>query len=310
MRGSILIGLLCAMACRGEKTASTAAATTTVAPQRAPSDTLVPRSASPDSLLQTGDSNNTTESAGASANLHEMPTPEQQRDSAIAFANRESDCAKAPPDSESGYFHGARPSREFFPDAFCFSIDGTRYVVTSSGDGFRISSANNPYPFRVSVEDGFDMTFLAYSVIGSRIYFLYEMTDSEDGGGGLEAVDKTTLRPSWAKPAKVSFNVGTPLITDSVAYVTGINEVGKVRLSDGKFVWKHLFFNNLEPLPGLLYNAFDTPVRENGVVRFIPDSATSRTAGTLVVDDKSGVVIEPEVLKGQKPACTGEQPYC
>jgi hypothetical protein len=240
-----------------------------------------------------------------------MPTPQQMRDSAIAFATREPACAKAAPDSESAYFHGARPSREFFPDSFCFSLGGSVYAVTSSGDGFRLTGPEKPVQFKVSVENGFDMTFLAYRVIRNRLYFLYEMTDSEHGGGALEALDKNTLVPVWTKPPRVSFNTGNPLITDDAAYVTGINEAGKVRLSDGKFIWKHVFIGNFEPLPpGVLYNAFDTPVLDEGEVRFVPDSATSRSAPVLLVDDKTGAIIAPDALKGQKPACTGEQSSC
>jgi hypothetical protein len=302
------------MACGGEKTATKSAAATAVTAVQMPRETDTVTRATADSSLINSDSGRSTDSTGTSGNHAEtpqVPTAEQRRDSAIAFANREPDCAKGPPDAEADDFHGARPSREFFPDSFCFSLDGLRYVVTSSGEGIRLSSTEKPYAFKLAVEENFDMTFLAYRVIGSRIYFLYEMTDSENGGAALEAVDKNTLRQSWIKPAKVSFNASTPLMTDSAAYMAGINEVGKVRLSDGKFVWKHLFFDKLEPLPGFLYNAFDTPVRENGVVRFIPDAATSGgVPGPLIVDDKSGVIIAPDVIKGKKPACTGEQPYC
>jgi hypothetical protein len=301
------------MACQGEQSATKAPVITPVTTRRAP-DSAIPAAVATDTVSTKVDSTTLVDSVittGNAAGTPAVPTPQQRRDSAIAFASREPDCAKAPADSESRYFHSARPSREFFADSFCFSVDGSRYTVTSSGDGFRLNPKEKPYPFRIRVDENFDMTFLGYRVIGSRLYFLYEMTDSEDGGGGLEAVDKRTLVPSWAKPAKISFNVGDPLITDSAAYMTGINEAGKVRLSDGKFIWKHVFIGGFEPLPnGLLYNAFDTPVLDNGQVRFIPDSATSRSAPVLIVDDKTGLIVAPEMLKGQKPACTGEQPSC
>ncbi|HEX6628141.1 MAG TPA: hypothetical protein VF105_09310 [Gemmatimonadaceae bacterium] len=323
---AIVIALCFALACRSEKAATRVGDTAGGTSAMRVDAQLIAKSAGfsgfgdsakipavPRETTRTTDSaSGPIDTAGVSSTQVEtprIPTPEELRDSALAFARREPGCAKAAPDSEAKYFHGARPSREFFPDSFCFGLGGSIYTVTSTGAGFRLSPGSEPYPFTIAVDTGFDMSFLAYRMIGRRLYFLYEITDSEVGAGLLEPLDVSTLQPSWKGPARVSFNVGDPLITDSVAYMTGINQVGKVRLSDGKFIWKHVFDGIHQQLPGMLFNAFDTPVLENGLVRFGADRSTSQ-APDLLVDERTGVVVSPDLIKGQKPACTGDQPFC
>lgn len=315
MRRRILISLLCVLACRSEKATLQSADTTVVAVNSRQKDSLETDSLVAAMPVIDSTSRITTDTSSVPAGAAPEKggqNVERTRDSAIAFARGEANCAKAAPDSESAYFHGARPSREFFPDFFCFSLAGSVYALSSGGVGARMSPGQEPYPFMLSVDNGFDMSFVGYRVIGNRIYFLYEITDSEDGAGRLEAVDKTTLRDSWSKPAGVSFNISDPLMTDSAAYMTGINMVGKLRLSDGGFIWKHVFLDGGEklPLPGMIYNSFDSTLLEKAVVRFVPNAATSQGADALVVDDKTGAIVSPAALKGQKPICPGTSRLC
>ena len=121
-----------------------------------------------------------------------------------------------------------------------------------------------------------------------------------------------TLAPVWLAPAAISANLGHPLFINSAAYLTGLNVVGKVRLSDGRLFWKHTFGNGLEKLPqGQMYfTQFDTPVLVGGIVRFPQDSAITPGGDTLVIDDASGIIISPAALKGHKPVCTGSERSC
>jgi len=162
-------------------------------------------------------------------------------------------------------------------------------------------------------EKNFDMNFLMYRTAGNRLYFMYETTDSEYGGGYLDAFERRTLSPLWLTPARIAPNLGYPLFVDSAAYVTGMGIIGKVRLSDGKFFWKHIFGGEgLEKIPPTqqYLTQFDVPVRANGTVQFPQDTTITPGGVTFVIDDASGIIVSPSVLKGQKPLCTGPQPLC
>jgi hypothetical protein len=206
----------------------------------------------------------------------------------------------------------AEPSGEPEPQFFCFTLGGALYTISANGVGTRINALNGREPFALRIDKGFDVDLLNYRPIGNRLYFMYQTTDGEYGGGYLDAFTMSTLRPSWLTPAGISTNLGSPLILDSAAYVTGLDIVGKVRLNDGKFVWKHIFGDIFEKLPDASRHltAFETPVLANGKARFPQSSRISPRGDTLVIDDASGVILSPEAIKGQKPLCTGSQPSC
>ncbi len=244
--------------------------------------------------------------------MSDNPAP-MTHDSAVSLARSNPRCARAAPESAKDVFYEAQPSGEFFPDFFCFSIGGSLYTISSDGVGTRINARNERERFALRVEKNFDVNLVIYRTIGNRLYLMYQTTDSEYGGGYLDAFEISTLRPLWLTPASISANLGNPLLVDSAAYVTGMGVVGKVRLSDGKFFWKHIFGGEgLEkiPPPQQYLTAFDVPQRANGTVRFPQDTTVSPGGVTFVIDDASGVIVSPDILKGQKPLCTGNQPLC
>lgn len=224
------------------------------------------------------------------------------------------ECATPQPDTASNALHLLAVARGE-PDArhFCFTVAGVQFAVTNVGEGvaWPINGRDDRRYFTLRLDESYVIDAIRYHDAGDRLYIAYEASLGGYGAGYLVAFDSQELRPVWSNPLPLSMNVGPALFHPNRAslYVTGADMVGKVSLRTGEFHWKHIFFN--DDLLGVRahFHAFELPRLDQGEVRF-KELHSRAPAETLVVEDRTGVVVAPDKFLQRQPTCSGRRSFC
>ena len=184
----------------------------------------------------------------------------------------------------------AHSDNAFTPTVFCFQEGGAEYVIGADGTARRGELA-----WRIPIDSTFSIEGLYYARRGAQLFLMYQVTDGDVGTGYLFAVDVGSLQGMWKTPVLISLNLSPPLLSDSVAYLAGLNVVEKVRLRTGALVWRHVFYNEDLARSGRShFYSFRQPWVEDGLVHFPEKGVTSPTRlDTLRVVDSTGRIVSP-----------------
>lgn len=176
---------------------------------------------------------------------------------------------------------------EPFPERFTFRDGTSDYVVRSDGRGERVTRDGRRRRFRIEVEKDNRIERLYFLPCQGDLLLVYEMTDGETGIGAVTRLSGDSLRRKW-KASVLGFNVGVGLREGDDLYLTAIGFVGKLKLSDGRYAWKH---------DGLYqrykaFNDFEVPRIEGDNVVFTESSIAvyHRTPYVIRVNKRGGQI--------------------
>jgi hypothetical protein len=195
-------------------------------------------------------------------------------------------------------FHRATSDTRWKPTKFSFAIGNEKIVITSRGNVEANYSNGATKKIKIPLEKNFFIEALQFSDCLDDIIVVCQLSDNECGFGQAFRLDRDRLRVKWIAEIR-GFNVGEPLLQNNYLYLTSISWVGKLDVLTGKYNWQ---IDNLFTRPSGWYNAFKKPFIKDGKV-FFPEGigvSRKRQPMTLIVDDKTGKILEGAPPKGEK----------
>lgn len=123
------------------------------------------------------------------------------------------------------------------PEPFVFLVGAERYQLQPDGQGVRVVGTD-AMPFAIPVDTGLHLERLTFTRFDDDPVFLYQITDNEVGTSRVARLDNASLRVKWVSKVP-GFNLGYALRDGSHLYVTCIGFVGKLDLTDGRYLWRH-----------------------------------------------------------------------
>lgn len=194
---------------------------------------------------------------------------------------------------QEGQFRKAPPDDDLYPAKFLFALGSEKFIITSQGNAEATYSNGKVKRTKIPLPKDFCIEKLQFSDCIGDIIIVCELTDGDNGCGRAFRLDRNSLHVKWHAEIR-AFNVGEPLLENNHLYLTSLDWVGKLDVLTGKYDWQ---IGGLYSRPSECYTAFEKPFIKSGKVYFPDFFSSSRT---LIVDDKTGKILEGAPPKGEK----------
>jgi outer membrane protein assembly factor BamB len=167
------------------------------------------------------------------------------------------------------------------------NIQGSIYHIENSGV-LTVKHAGKSSAISFRLPNRFLIDEVRYQIHDKNILFVLGITGDDSASALLAHFDLLQGRILWSTEIH-AFNISPLLIAGSHVYIGGIGTVAKLRLSDGKIIWKH---TDLYESGTGSYNAFELPRKEGNIVIFKELSASRRKKiREIHVDDTAGRIL-------------------
>jgi len=168
---------------------------------------------------------------------------------------------------------------------------GDTLILKSLTDYYEITpegkvSINEQYRFQLQTELIIDKAYLYQDSL--YWYMFFEETDFDISQSWLQKIRKKDLHNQYLLKI-YGFNLGQPIIIDSLTYVTGIGFVGQINLNNGKYNWK---IENLYDREKASFNSFDTIIIKKDIVEFHSEHYRTKNIDKVIVERENGKIIE------------------
>jgi hypothetical protein len=162
-------------------------------------------------------------------------------------------------------------------DSMILKLNNQQLLISSSGKVF----SKNKLLF--DIKSKLPMKKLFVQPSGDDFIVFYMYSDPEGAGSYAKRISIKQSKIVWETPI-YAFNLSNPLIVGDYAYLSTMGFVGKLNLSNGKYVWKFEDINKK-------YEIFNQP-------KFFKDSLVLFTHGTypiadsVLIDDRNGKIVK------------------
>lgn len=167
---------------------------------------------------------------------------------------------------------------------YTFKIDNQTYAVSSKGKIFNNSRQISHLP----LDKEYRIQYIHFGYNSDIVLFVCAISSVEvdDNFGKIFCMNKKLSKLKWQCDID-HLEPGVPLLQENYLYVTAFSFIGKITLSDGKYVWKHLEFSSTDD-----YLGFDIPIADGLKVTFNEKSEFSPSKKrSIVVDDSNGTIL-------------------
>lgn len=168
------------------------------------------------------------------------------------------------------------------PDTLLIYIDGTRYKVASNGNIF---SPDGKRRFKISCKGSIETLYFVQKGVSLIVFF----TDVTDLGTSnhAERIDIQTGKSLWFTNISGVAMI-RPIIKGQFAYVASSGFVGKLKLKNGQYDWKHTDLN----VNGRFEKFQDISFPSKMEAVFVAPHSLSLESDTIVINDMTGDVMK------------------
>jgi len=176
------------------------------------------------------------------------------------------------------------------PDSFNVNIDSVEYLIDQSGNvkikNLRI--ANDTSSFNLNLSEYFTIENIFIFPRDNYLFAFYTETDFDTGESFIAKINVEKSEIIW-KVRGFGFNLGTPMILDSVAYIATIGTIGKINLDSGKVIWRQY---DLYDSKKSAFNSFDEIEVKGENAIFISKNWKHKSMDSVIVNDKTGEIVK------------------
>lgn len=167
-------------------------------------------------------------------------------------------------------------------DTMFLYFGSDKILITPKGKAFK----NNELFFDIQPEGNIQKLFPI--VVGDDIivFYVFSPVDGE-AGSFAKRISLKGKNMIWETPV-YGFNLARPIVIEDYAYLSTIGFVGKLNISDGKFIWK---LDNLNK--NGKYICFNEPVfYKDSCVLFTECNAPEIVRDYILINDRNGSVLK------------------
>ncbi len=168
------------------------------------------------------------------------------------------------------------------PDTLLIYIDGTRYKVASNGNIF---SPDGKKRLKIGSKGSIETLYFVQKGVSLIVFF----TDVTDLGASnhAERIDIQTGKTLWSTDISGVAMV-RPIIKGQFAYVASSGFVGKLKLKNGQYDWKHADLNT----KGRFEKFQDISFPSKMEAVFVAPHSLSLESDTIIINDMTGDVLK------------------